>query len=365
MEKTNIDNKSTEIVSALEAHFKGKINRSRIKFIAMFVAALCKVQTVGFEKLANAFDTPAKSASSLRRIQRFVATYVFDRDIVARLIFALLPERENLKLSIDRTNWKFGKANINIFMLGVCYKGLAFPLMFSMLHKRGNSNTHERIELVQRFIRLFGSDCIDSLLADREFVGEKWLGYLNSQGIRYHIRIKNNFKAFLPRKQAQVKVSWLFNSLSLGQSRHYEHIVMLGTQLCYISGTKVPGRDNKQEFVIIVSYSRPEQALVEYSYRWQIETCFRAIKSSGFDMEKTHLRQTDRVGKLCLLVMIAFVWCYKTGMFIDRHVEKIKTKKHGRKAKSIFKCGLHHISNVLLNANNQDVLGIVNFLSCT
>ncbi len=39
----------------------------------MFVIALCKVQTVGFEKLANAFDSQAMAASSLRRIQRFIA----------------------------------------------------------------------------------------------------------------------------------------------------------------------------------------------------------------------------------------------------------------------------------------------------
>ncbi|WP_157754705.1 hypothetical protein [Salinivirga cyanobacteriivorans] len=46
----------------------------------MFVFALCKVQTVGFEKLANAFDSNAKSTSSLRRIQRFIASYALDAD---------------------------------------------------------------------------------------------------------------------------------------------------------------------------------------------------------------------------------------------------------------------------------------------
>ena len=63
--------------------------------------------------------------------------------------------------------------NINIFMLGVVYKGVAFALLFTMLDKRGNSNTQERITLMERFIRLFGKECIDSLVADREFVGEK------------------------------------------------------------------------------------------------------------------------------------------------------------------------------------------------
>jgi len=46
---------------------------------------------VGFEKLANAFDSQVLAASSLRRIQRFIAEYILDSDLIAKLIFGLLP----------------------------------------------------------------------------------------------------------------------------------------------------------------------------------------------------------------------------------------------------------------------------------
>jgi|GEM_PF-1099506 hypothetical protein len=155
MEKTNAYPKNTELVSVLKPHFE-KMNLNRIKFLAYFLTSLCKLRTVNFERLANGFSAEAKSESSLRRIQRFIAGFALDRDIIARLIFGLLPEQQKLTLSIDRSNWKFGKANINIFMLGIAYQGVAFPLLFSMLPKRGNSSTPERIELIERFIRLFG-----------------------------------------------------------------------------------------------------------------------------------------------------------------------------------------------------------------
>lgn len=45
-------------------------------------------------------------------------------------------------------------------------------LAFTMLPMQGNSNTNESIELMERFIRLFGRHCIDALVADREFVGD-------------------------------------------------------------------------------------------------------------------------------------------------------------------------------------------------
>ena len=66
---------------------------ARIKFFEMFICALCKVQTVGFQKLAIAFETSAKPSSSLRRIQHFIAEYVLDIDLIARLIFKMLPHK--------------------------------------------------------------------------------------------------------------------------------------------------------------------------------------------------------------------------------------------------------------------------------
>lgn len=365
MKKINVESKNKEFISILNTQFNGKLNLARIKLMSMFICALCKVQTVGFEKLANAFDSKAKSCSSLRRIQRFIADFTLDSDLIARLIFSLLPEKENLRLSIDRTNWKFGQTNINVFMLGVTYKGVAFPLLFSMLAKRGNSNCQERIDLVNRFIKLFGKSCIDCILADREFVGEDWINYLNNNNIRYYIRIRNNFKIFLPHKNKELKASWLFNSLRLNQFIHYHKIIKLGAQQCYLSGSKVKDKKGSIELLIIISFNKPEQAQLNYKERWQIETCFRAMKSSGFDIEKTHLQDIKRIEKLFLLVMIAFVWCYKIGIYLHEKVKQITIKNHGRKAKSLFKYGLSYVASVLLNSQYNNDIDIFKFLSCT
>jgi hypothetical protein len=83
-----------------------------------------------------------------------------------------------------------------------------------------------------------------------------------------------------------------------------------------------------------------------------METCFKALKSSGFDIENTHLQDGERVQKLLLLVMIAFVWVYKVGIYRHQKIPII-IKAHGRKAKSIFKYGLDYINNMLLNTKNQ------------
>ncbi len=55
MKKTNVISKNNELVSILNAQFQGRVNLARVKLISHFIIALCKVKTVTFEKLANAF----------------------------------------------------------------------------------------------------------------------------------------------------------------------------------------------------------------------------------------------------------------------------------------------------------------------
>lgn len=43
-----------------------------------------------------------------------------------------------------------------------------------------------------------------------------------------------------------------------------------------------------------------------YKERWQIETAFRALITSGFNIEETHLQDIERIEKLFTLVIIAF-----------------------------------------------------------
>jgi hypothetical protein len=365
MENISLDSKDTALISVLQGHFKGELNLARVKLIGLFITTLCKVKTINYDRLASGFDTKVDKGSNYRRIQRFMASFDFTMKTVSMLIFSLLPKKEDLVLVMDRTNWKFGTNNINILMLGISYKNVAFPLMFKMLDKRGNSDTEERIELIEKYIKWFGKQSIDCLLADREFVGGKWLEFLNSENIRYYIRIRNNFKIYSYQKQKEIPAFWLFNNLKMNEFYHYPKIVELHGERCYLSGKKTINREGKLEFLIIVSFNKPEQAMVYYKQRWQIETLFRGLKSSGFNIEDTHVTDLKRLENLFSLTMIAFVWCYKIGDYLDEHIKKITIKKHGRRAISVFKYGLDFLSRYLFTGFNSMEYSLFSFLSCT
>ncbi len=357
--------KVNTILPIMQEHFGNHMNLARIKLMALLLHALCVVQTVSLHKLAAAMPTALDRDSNLRRLQRFIAKYALSLDIVAKMIFSLLPCKENLVLSMDRTNWKFGDFNINILMLGVTYKGIAFPLIFSLLDKRGNSNWEERKKLMERFIRLFGEDCIDCLVADREFIGKEWIGWLNFMRIRYYIRIKQHFWIIKPRTGERIRAQWLFCGLKLGQERFYYKLFLLKGEYVYLAGSKLKNSDGVPELQILICFNRPEDGVSTYKRRWQIETCFRAMKSSGFNIEDTHPRDMERISRLVAMVCIAMVWAYLVGDHKDINIKPIRILKHGRRAKSIVKYGLEEISNVLLRPTYTPKFDVFKFLSCT
>jgi hypothetical protein len=339
-------------------------NKARVKFFVSFIYALYKVQTVSFVKVSQAIDGNASHGSKLRRVQRFFAGFDMNSDLIARLVFALLPEKPPYHLSLDRTNWKFGKVNINILTISVCYMGVGIPLMWTLLPKQGNSNWMERKRLLDRYISLFGTITIEALMADREFIGGKWFDELIVKNIPFHIRIKENLWIDVPG-QGMKKAFWLFNHLKTGQALRYRKIVNLDGRLVYLSGIKslVEG---KYEFVIIASFKDSDDALDKYKLRWQIETMFRAMKTSGFNLEDTHLTEPERISKLLALLSVAFVWAYNVGIQKDSRVRPIVIKKHGRRQYSFFKYGLLHIANALLNGIDCEIINeVVVFLSCT
>jgi hypothetical protein len=202
------------------------------------------------------------------------------------------------------------------------------------------------------------------LTADREFVGARWLEYLNRNRIRYHIRIRENFWIDLPRNGHWVKACWLFNHLKINQFQFYQRIVRVGDQLCYLSASKVKNKRGVPELQVIASFNKPDEAQTLYKERWQIESAFKALKTSGFNIEDTHLTELDRVNKLFALVLIAFVWAYKIGIYLNE-LCPIKIKKHGRKAKSIFKYGLTYLSKMLFSNDIDKYYECCKFLSCT
>ena len=319
-------------------------HKSRIDCFSNLLLGLMSSQTVNLSKIATHFKNNNKISSNYRRIQNFFKDVEFDFDDVARFnTHQLLSAKSKWNLILDRTNWKFGKTDINILVLSVAYEGIAIPLYYELLEHRGSSDCQTRIRLMQKFISNFGSDCISCLLGDREFIGSRWLNWLDSQQINYVIRIRNNLLA-TASNGGETKVSNLFRSVGIHEHKMLKSKQIIGNSDVYLSGT----RSSNGELLIVASNSRDVANTVSmYGVRWEIENLFQSLKTRGFNFEDTHLKDKKKIAKLMALLSIAFVWAHKVGEYKDSKIQKITRKKHGRPQNTYFRYGLDMITNTI------------------
>lgn len=168
----------------------------------------------------------------------------------------------------------------------------------------------------------------------------------------------------LPQEK-ELEHGQLFNSLKVGQEKFYNKLFLHKGQYVYLAGSRIKNSDGIPELQILLCFNRPEDGVATYKKRWEIETAFRAMKSSGFNIEDTHLRDRGRIARLFAIVCIAFVWAYLVGEHKDIYVKPIKILKHGRRAKSLVKYGLEEISNVLFRPTYTPKFDVFKILSCT
>jgi hypothetical protein len=100
-----------------------------------------------------------------------------------------------------------------------------------------------------------------------------------------------------------------------------------------------------------------------YRKRWTIESVFQAFKKRGFNLENTYLKSLVKLKKLVALVGIAYSIYVNMGIYEHQKVQKIKTKKHGYKAKSFARKGIDSIREVFREGQELPLFLLNRFLS--
>ena len=100
-----------------------------------------------------------------------------------------LSELATVLQSSAKTDWKFGKRDINSLTLGVDFKGISLPLAWISLGRAGNSKTADRLTILKK---VMGKILTYSFTADRECIGSKWFRFFIHSKIPSFIRIKED-----------------------------------------------------------------------------------------------------------------------------------------------------------------------------
>lgn len=338
-----------EDVSSLARELKAHLpwHQARIIFLAQFILALLRGRSCNFYRVADNFQSKAQAESSYRRIKRFFSGYVYCYEQLGRLILHWL-DLDSYTLCMDRTNWEFGSKHINYLVVSIAWQGASIPLVWTCLDKQGgNSNTCERIALMERVLNLIPAAKIDGLLADREFIGQDWFQWLDQHNICCRLRIKNDTPV-LGTHGKNIKAFQLFRDVKLNQTVTWHSQRKVSGVSLYIAA-----RRTTKGLLIVVATHKPETIIEDYYRRWAIETLFGCLKSRGFDLEATHMTGLDRMDKLMGILALAFAWCLIVGHWHYGEAKYLPLNKHWRPAKALFRLGLDMLRRVLLNEESK------------
>ncbi len=288
----------------------------RQMFLTDLVGAMIKARSIVFSELADKIDRDALPISIERRIQDFFQKVDFDYEQLLFMLVCFIPH-DQVVLSIDRTEWDRGSKQYNILCVIASVGKMGVPLYFEMLeNKSGNSNSEDRIRVLQRIIDVLSADRIAYLVMDREFIGHKWLGWLKSQGIRFCVRVPKHHSILFADAERTDAQSLLDNEgLTYAEDVVVDQVVVN----LYV------GKDKNGELLYLIGNLPAKELPAAYRKRWSIEVFFQALKGRGFNLEKSGLRCLSKMRKLFALACIAYAICWAVA------IQEAKTKPVKRK----------------------------------
>ena len=161
----------SELLAILNGYFGW--NKARMSCFAKMLIALMVTRSINLKKMACFFTSDVQVLSRYRRLQRFFLNSKLTTTGLQDLFSSFFLDNGQWFLTMDRTNWKWGK------------------------------------------------ECIKGILADREFIGKDWFGWLIENKLSFVIRIKNN-TITTNSKGLAIDIDALFYDLKPGEQRQIE-----------------------------------------------------------------------------------------------------------------------------------------------
>lgn len=257
-------------------------------------------------------------------------------------------------LLLDGTKWDFGDESIHLMTLCVLIGEVAVPIWWEDLSKAGHSSQEERIEMLKKVMSYYDLKNM-ILLADREYIGKKWFKYLSDKGLKFVIRVKegiyhDEINGTQGRTWKQLKSIVLKKARGKKVSKK---ISLAGLDLHYII-VKNPRPDADDELVyLLTNLHSATQASQIYQWRWQIEVCFKHLKSNGVDLEAMNVRGKEKRHLMMGIAVFVYILAIREGLIKEcqKGIRWVLDKASGfeYRAKSVFLKGMDIIRRLVLD----------------
>jgi transposase len=291
-----------------------------------------------------------QSLSHYKRLIRFFRLSKPDLLIqcILKWVYQILSVKAKY-LILDGTTWEIGGKYVHLLTLCIVYKEIAIPIYWHQLDKKGgHSSQEDRKKLMKDAIKIFDlSNKI--LLADREFVGDEWLKFLTDNHIDFVIRLSKTCYKNPVTKSWGKSHAYLEKKAQQRKSAIGKVFDLNGDKYTFVA-VKNTKNDPKEPVLFLISSLNDVKEIANiYKIRWKIETCFRQLKTKGFNLEDLNFKNDNKIILMVAIVVMAYVLSIHQGL--ETKKQKFKKYKNGQKllAISIFRFGLSKLKTKVWN----------------
>lgn len=294
----------------------------------------------GFGVYVNSRAQVAQSHQ--RRFRRWLSNRRID---VASAYHALVEQAlvgwkgERLYLSLDTTVvWNC----FCIVWVGVVYRGRTVPVAWRVV---AQSSSTVRLWTIQRVLRqaqrILPTGVAIVLLADRGFADGKLMKYLRENlGWHFRIRIKRSFQfqhqgqwCKVSSVQLQPGQVYFTRAVSVGKTKPYPDVYLA------FAHDKQSGED----WTIVSDEPTSLQTFAQYRLRFQVEESFLDLKSNGFNLEASRLRDKFALSQLCGVIALTMLFLILQGVQVVESGKRRQVDAHWKRGMSYLKLGWNWI----------------------
>ncbi len=264
--------------------------------------------------------------------------------------------QERLYLSLDTTLvWNC----FCIVWVGVVYRGRTIPIAWRIV---AQSSSTVRLWTIQRVLKQAARVMPDGvaivLLADRGFADGKLMKYLRENlGWHFRIRIKRSF-------QFQMEGQWHKVSSVQLQPGHacFTPVVSIGKTKPYPNVYLAFAHDklSDEDWVIVSDEPTTLQTFAQYRLRFCVEESFLDLKSNGFNLEASRLRDKFALSQLCGVIALTMLFLVLQGVQVVASGKRRQVDTHWQRGMSYLKLGWNWIR---LAITHQWKIQVFQFLS--
>lgn len=246
---------------------------------------------------------------------------------------------ERLYLSLDTTVvWN----RFCIVWIGVVYRGRTVPVAWRVV---AQSSSTVRLWTIQRVLRqaqrILPDGGVIVLLADRGFADGKLMKYLR-ENLSWHFRIRIK-RSFQFQHQGQwCKVSSV--QLQPGQA-DFTSAVTVGKTKPYPNVYLAFAHDQQsgEDWTIVSDEPTTLQTFAQYRLRFCVEESFLDLKSNGFNLEASRLRDKFALSQLCGVIALTLLFLVLQGVQVVASGKRRRVDAHWHRGMSYFKIGWNWI----------------------